>query len=326
MTKIKCKGRFAKKMVSKSIEAFTYAIETYNKPTITYRVESFSFLICNAWELLLKAHWIETKGHKSIYYIDNPERTLSLQEIVKGEFTNEKDPIRQNLIEIIGLRNLSTHFITEDYEALYAPLFQACVMNFINKLDEYFEVNIYEIIKYPFLTISTYAEEIAPESFKKRYGKELFKRYMQKRTNIEQLTEVPNQKFAMTMNIDLALVKDPAKADLTMAISKEASGNVAIVKENRDINKYFPFNQKRALKSLNERLEKHKIPVSVNSHQFQMICKYFRLYDDPSMCYQVQIDINPRKMFSNKLIDFMFNEISKDNNLADHIRQKQKKS
>lgn len=326
MTKIKCKCRLGKKMVSKSIEAFTYAIETYNKPTITYRVETFSYLICNAWELLLKAYWMETKGRKSIYFPDNPNRSLSLERIVKETFTNENDPVRKNLLEIIELRNTSTHFITEDYETLYAPLFQACVMNYIDKLDEYFDVNIYEIIKYPFLTISTYSEVITPESFKKRYGKELFERYIQKLTTIEQLTASPNEKLAITMNIDFSLVKDPSKADMTMSLSKEANANVAIIKETRDVNKNFPYNQKRAMIALNDRLEKHKIPVHINSYQFQMLCIYFGLYDDNTMCYHVQIDTSPRKIFSNKLIDFLFQEISKDHNIAAHIKEKIKKA
>ena len=43
-------------LLDKSKEAFTMAIELYNKPTIHYRVEGFAMFICNAWELMLKAH------------------------------------------------------------------------------------------------------------------------------------------------------------------------------------------------------------------------------------------------------------------------------
>ena len=46
------------RLLDKSIEAFSMAIEIYNKPTIKYRVEGFSLFICNAWELMLKAHII----------------------------------------------------------------------------------------------------------------------------------------------------------------------------------------------------------------------------------------------------------------------------
>ena len=36
------------KFIKKSIEAFILGLEIYNKPTIKYRIEGFSFFICNA--------------------------------------------------------------------------------------------------------------------------------------------------------------------------------------------------------------------------------------------------------------------------------------
>ena len=47
------------RLIEKSKEAFTMAIELYNKPTIKYRVEGFSMFICNAWELMLKAYMMK---------------------------------------------------------------------------------------------------------------------------------------------------------------------------------------------------------------------------------------------------------------------------
>ena len=49
----------SKRLVDKSVEAFIMGLEIYNKPTIKYRIEGFSFFICNAWELMLKAHIIK---------------------------------------------------------------------------------------------------------------------------------------------------------------------------------------------------------------------------------------------------------------------------
>jgi hypothetical protein len=58
------------KMIEKSKEAFVMAIEIYNKPTIKYRVEGFSFFICNAWELMLKAHIMNKFGGYSAEFPD----------------------------------------------------------------------------------------------------------------------------------------------------------------------------------------------------------------------------------------------------------------
>ena len=62
----------SEKLIDKAKEAFMMAIEIYNKPSIRYRIEGFSFFICNEWELMLKAHMIKTMGNDSIYYKDNP--------------------------------------------------------------------------------------------------------------------------------------------------------------------------------------------------------------------------------------------------------------
>lgn len=56
------------KLVDKSIEAFIMGLEIYNKPTIKYRIEGFSFFICNAWELMLKAELLNR--NENIYYSD----------------------------------------------------------------------------------------------------------------------------------------------------------------------------------------------------------------------------------------------------------------
>ena len=70
------------KLIKKSEEAFLLAVETFNKPTIVYRLEAFAYLMCNAWELMLKSHMIKKMGEKSIYYKDS-ERTLSLENCIK---------------------------------------------------------------------------------------------------------------------------------------------------------------------------------------------------------------------------------------------------
>lgn len=52
-----------------SIEAYILALETINRLSITYRIEAFTYLICNAWELLLKAKIVQDTGNpKAIFY------------------------------------------------------------------------------------------------------------------------------------------------------------------------------------------------------------------------------------------------------------------
>ena len=83
---------------------------------------------------MLKAHMMNKFGEDSIYYHDKPNRTITLEKMCsKKIFTNEKAPLRKNLEKVIELRNTSTHLFTEEYEAVYIPLLQACVFNFVDK-------------------------------------------------------------------------------------------------------------------------------------------------------------------------------------------------
>lgn len=142
----------ASRLFDKSVEAFLLAVENYNKPTIRYRVEAFAIFICNAWELLLKGHLIKTQGLESIYYhqCKDEKRSFSLERCVKTILTNDKDPVRLNLEKIIELRNTSTHFITEEYEMLYVPLFQSCIFNYSEKLLAFANINLGDRVSFSY--------------------------------------------------------------------------------------------------------------------------------------------------------------------------------
>lgn len=52
-------------LVDKSVDACLAAIEIYNKPDFRYREESFSILMYNAWELLLKARVLKENAGRT---------------------------------------------------------------------------------------------------------------------------------------------------------------------------------------------------------------------------------------------------------------------
>jgi hypothetical protein len=53
-----------KYLLDKAIEAAVSAIEVYNKPSFRYREETFSILMLNAWELLLKARILKENRNR----------------------------------------------------------------------------------------------------------------------------------------------------------------------------------------------------------------------------------------------------------------------
>ena len=170
------------KMVEKSIEAFILALEVYNKPTIKYRVEGFSFFICNAWELMLKAHLLKLK--KNIYY-KNTDRTLTLENVIKKVYTDIRQPLRINLEKIIKLRNTSTHFITVEYEGIYAPFFQSCVLNYSEQIKKLHNIDITDRISQNFLTLSVNINVLTNDEIKGKYSNEMAKKLIENKKEID---------------------------------------------------------------------------------------------------------------------------------------------
>lgn len=151
------------RLLEKSKEAFILALELYNRPTLKYHAESCSIFLCNAWELMLKAYLVKERGVEAIYYPDEPGKTIALADCLKKIFTNDKDPLRVNMAEIIRFRNINTHFITDEYEIFIGPFLQKSVMNYADKLLELHGESVSELIPENHLTLAVRRGAIDPD-------------------------------------------------------------------------------------------------------------------------------------------------------------------
>lgn len=262
-------------MIEKSKEAFVMAIEIYNKPTIKYRVEGFSFFICNAWELMLKAHMINKFGENSIYYKDNPKRTITLENCIQKIFTNEKSPLHRNLLKIIELRNTSTHFITEEYEMIYIPLFQACVLNFVEKMQEFHQVDMTEVVPQNFLTLAVSMKSLDENIIRVKYPEEIAERILDTNSSLAPMINENNQSFAIKIEHYHYLTKDKNKATSFVHVDKTAEAGVKIIKELKDSSNTHKYTMKTALKEINRQLQKEGIDLKINSYHFDLFSVCF---------------------------------------------------
>ena len=272
------------KLVDKSIEAFIMGLEIYNKPTIKYRIEGFSFFICNAWELMLKAELLNR--NEDIYYSDKSGRTLSLEPTIKKIYSDKNTRVRLNLEKIIELRNISTHFITEDYEAKYAPLFQACVLNFVNEIKRFHNIDISE-------------------------------RFIQQSNQIDVLTqEYDSDKFAIPIKQNLYITKKKDEADFVIAMASESPNKVAIVKELKDPANTHKYAFNNVIAVVNNRLSKSNIKLGYkngfNSYVLNLFIEFYDIKSDNKYSYKHSLGNSTSYTYSERLIDFIINEIKKN--------------
>lgn len=314
------------KMLEKSKEAFIMSVEIYNKPTIKYRVEGFSFFICNSWELMLKAHLLKTFGNNSIYYKDNPNKTISLSECIKKIFTNDKDPLRINLEKIIELRDTSTHFITTEYEMVYIPLFQACLFNFNEKMQQFHNIDMTEIVPQNFLTLTTNMKSFNEIEIRAKYPQELSNNIIKTYNELTPLIENNNNNFAIKIEHFHFITKNKNEATELLGIDNNSDEKVKVIKELKDPNVTHKYTMKKLNKEVTKRLNKSNINITFNQYHFQLFANYYDIKSNPKFCYINTIGESPTYSYSIQAIDFIVQEFKKDpENIIENLKNKLKK-
>lgn len=304
--------------LDKSEEAFLMAIEIYNKPTIKYRLEGFAFFICNAWELLLKAKML--KNGESIYYPDKPNRTISLSNCVSHIFTNDKDPVRKNLEIIISLRNTSTHFVIKEMDSIYLPFMQANVLNYSQKLFDFFERDITEKINSSFMTLVINNESISDEEILSRYGDNILTRYNKVKNETEQIiTENSNEKLAIQIDLNVKIVKDKDEAKTTFRIAKDGEEPVRIIKEIKDTNLTHCYKQKRIREIVEDNLKRKGINIKINQYDLGLLCDKFDLKGNEKYYYKHALTNSWG--CSQQLVDFLTELFIKNPNIINELKE-----
>jgi hypothetical protein len=304
------------RLVGKSVEAFICAIELYNKPTIKYRVEGFAFFLCNAWELMLKAHLIKTKGDSSIYYKDNPTRTISLSDCIERVFTNDKDPLRLNLEKIVSLRNTSTHFITQEYELVYVPLFQAAVLNFCSKMKEFHGVDMADYIPPHFIQLSIAMKPLEADAIKAKYPEVVSSRLLKTADDISSMEKtVESSSFAIRIDYSIFITKKKEEATALVKVDNSSEDNrIKIVTKIQDPNLTHSLTRKKCVDLINEHLAQHGCNLVVNKYHFNLFKDAYDLHNNKVYCYINTINKNPTYSYSISTVDFIVSEIEKNPN------------
>ena len=107
-------------ILENSIQAVLAAIETYNKPDFKYREQTFTVLLINAWELLLKAKILADNSDdvESIYIrtSDGNFKTnrsgnfLTIEVIGCLKKCSVSSKVSSNIEQLTGIRDTAIHY------------------------------------------------------------------------------------------------------------------------------------------------------------------------------------------------------------------------
>lgn len=261
--------RESERIVEKSVQAALAAIEIYNKPDFNYREETFSVLLVNAWELLLKARILSINNEdiESIY-IRNTQSSSGFDETRSGNPKTVSinkaisrlslDPtMKANLDALIEIRDNAIHF-RNDSHLLHIKTLEvgvASLQSYVSTIKDWFSYNLerYNFYIMPMSFYHSFEMKSFSVSSDNKQNQNLL-RYISKLES-EHDSEYPGQH-----NISLILETELVKSKLRFDPTNNQAIPVKLTTE--DFRKKYPWNFKD---HLIPKLKERYVNFSVNS-------------------------------------------------------------
>ncbi|HYF63027.1 MAG TPA: DUF3644 domain-containing protein [Herpetosiphonaceae bacterium] len=150
--------RRARAILEKSIAACVAAIDTYNKPDCSYREETFSILLVNAWELLLKARIIydnndAVESIQATDHLGSPRRgrsgnllTIDISHClaILARHNQLSRNARTNLEMLMEVRDNAIHYLTKDrdFRQKVQEIGVASLQNYMTAVHAWFNTDL----------------------------------------------------------------------------------------------------------------------------------------------------------------------------------------
>jgi hypothetical protein len=167
-------------LLDRSIAAMVAAIDIYNKPDFRYRTESFTVLAINAWELMLKAKWLDDHNNQmsSLYvrYSKGQKRKFIKRGRSGNPITHSLDYLAKKLLEtgtldqhawknlqiLLEMRDTIVHFYHKSprFAERLQEVGAACVKNFVTAVQDWFNYDLskYNVYLMPLSFVSIHEE------------------------------------------------------------------------------------------------------------------------------------------------------------------------
>jgi len=290
-----------KKLVQRSLNAFTIALEVYNRPSLENRIEAFSIMMTNAWELLLKSQILKSKGFEALFTEDG--KSILIGEAIKCRYPLESAD-KDNLIQLVSLRNDATHLLLPEIQPQLSRLFQTTVLLYQEEFahQEGYAPLADQNVGMLSLVIDGPEPEIA--LIKEEYGTRIaghIAEFLEKFTKLEQKHD--SNRFAISIEYKLALTKNPSDSDLTFGAGPEGK-NTVFVDRPKNLKSTHPFYEKNAIAEINER----QTAFVISTYSFRAVVKKHKIKVKPEF-----FDLTDRPRYSAAFIDWFLKNLNQPN-------------
>jgi hypothetical protein len=312
-------------LVDKAVEAAVSAIEIYNKPGFRYREESYSILMLNAWELLLKARILKENKNsiRSIQVFERKinksglpskkllpkrnrsknEMTIGLSEAIGTVRGYTKDAIDQycaeNLALLLEIRDNAIHFhnASKGLQKRVQEIGSAALRNFANAAKSWFghDLSIYDFALMPvaFETPTGLIQTVFGDDAKGREGN-LLKLLADTE---KQYPFDPFKPFNVGVTVELRFVRKSAETAISVKLAApDDTSAVPITISEDEIRRRYAWTHADLTRELKKRYSNFKVDKQFHARK--------RLLEkDTRYCLVRQLDPRNAKSAKQKFYD-----------------------
>ncbi|RXW33222.1 hypothetical protein C1706_00125 [Propioniciclava flava] len=270
-----------KRLVDNSLAAMLAAVEVYNKPQMTYRDEVTVMLIVNGWELALKAT-LRQKNRSIFYPKQRGERyrSVGLDDALGRVAANSLWPVgidgpavTANIKALAEYRDRAIHlYNAQGLGAVIYPFLQQNVLNYRDFMLAKFKKDLADSMTWQLLPLGATAPADAVQFMKVDKNATMVAEVQDFIAELRRLMDDAESagsemtRVATVYDINMQSVKKMTSADLVVAVSSTADGQVVLRKT--DPNQTHPFSMTELLDKVNERHEGRKL----TTYDYQAIC------------------------------------------------------
>lgn len=273
------------KLVKRSLDAFTLALEIYNRPSLSNRVEAFTIMMVNAWELFLKAEILDAFGEDKVFYKNG--KSISISDALPLRLQSN-DPVKRNIETLIQLRDQATHLLIPELQPQLSRLFQANVLNYQERYRNQMGNSPLAGQSVGMLSLVLDGPEPEIGIIKESYGDITASEVATFLKHFENTAkEIDSDKYSISIDYQLALTKNPRNSDLTLSVGNNGQQAV-IITQAKDLNTTHPHTTNEAIEKINSVLGKK----SINRHSFQAICYKHKIKQNSNSSHHNFTDIH----------------------------------
>jgi len=262
----------------KAVQAAIAAIEIYNKPDFHFREETFSLLMTNSWELLLKAKWLSDHNEDvtSLHVYENDPTdsgkknprlnrcknpiTLGLtslaQKLSEDKNSGLEKPCLDNLLALVEVRDTSAHFLNKDlyFGRRILEIGTASIQNFVGLITEWFQIDLarYKFFLMPLSFYHGFESAVAVSVSKYPEQMQRLLAYLDTLDHSQSKEDAQDQRQHFSLRLETHLVRGKATLDAAFRWTDNPSAPAVALREE-DFRKNYPWTYRVLTENLKKR-------------------------------------------------------------------------